>query len=276
MKGTLKAQFDVQGKIVLLEQHMTEFEEYIARQQMKTHKLEADPKLSPNLTKNNKKNQQRPKVPEVPSYTLPDSVVNGFGVTAPCLTFFEIAEVFTQLDGFLDYYSQNQDVPPHEALRRLVSSFGNNGENTPAMPNDNSGNFNPAFNQQNPGQRTPGQGFGPNGPQQFQSPLPGAHLNLPVNTNSPGNMNMSPAMQQNALGGGPVGQPQPNSVAMAHQASQQGSATGSQGTSANTSPHVTNKKRRASAVKTEMDGDTDINGKVKQSPRVGGKRQKPA
>jgi len=71
-------------------------------------------------------------------------------------------------------------------------------------------------------------------------------------------------------------------VAMASQLSQQGSTTGSQGNSANTSPHVTNKKRRASAVKTEMDADeggpvggAGGNAKVKASPRVGGKRQKP-
>ena len=68
-------------------------------------------------------------------------------------------------------------------------------------------------------------------------------------------------------------------VSMVAQQSQQGtnnSGTGSQGTSANASPNV-NKRRRASAVKTEGDeGGGEVNGitgKVKQSPRVT-KRQK--
>lgn len=96
------------------------------------------------------------------------------------------------------------------------------------------------------------------------------------NTASPANMNMSPAMHNHSL------QQPPNSVGMAAQQSQQGTntsqGTGSQGTSANTSPNVTSKRRRPSGVKTEMeDGGTEINGtgaKVKASPRVGGKRQK--
>jgi len=72
---------------------------------------------------------------------------------------------------------------------------------------------------------------------------------------------------------------------MVAQQSQQGTNTsGSQGTSANTSPNATNKRRRPSAVKVEVDdggGGTEINGtgpgggnKVKPSPRIGGKRQK--
>jgi len=73
-------------------------------------------------------------------------------------------------------------------------------------------------------------------------------------------------------------------VAMVAQQSQQGTNTsGSQGTSANTSPNVSNKRRR-STVKLEVDdggGHAEVNGsgppgatKVKASPRVGGKRQK--
>ena len=71
---------------------------------------------------------------------------------------------------------------------------------------------------------------------------------------------------------------------MVAQQSQQGTntsvGTGSQGTSANTSPNVTQKRRRASAVKLEGDdgsGLVEVNGtgpKVKASPRVGVKRQK--
>ena len=117
---------------------------------------------------------------------------------------------------------------------------------------DGAGQFNPALPQQ-ASQGTPGPNY--NGPPQFASPAPGAHLNLP-NTASPASMNMSPAMQAHGLQ----------------------NAAGSQGPSANASPNVSNKRRRASGVKIEGDGDNaapEPNGpKVKQSPRVG-KRQKP-
>jgi hypothetical protein len=111
------------------------------------------------------------------------------------------------------------------------------------------------------GQRTPGL----NGPNQFASPAL-AHLGLPTGQGSP--HLGSPA--QNHLAG---------PVAMVHQQSQQGSnLSGSQVTSANTSPNVTNKRRRASVVKTEDDGGPEVNGtgsnKVRPSPKVGGKRQK--
>ena len=92
----------------------------------------------------------------------------------------------------------------------------------------------------------------------------------------------------------------PGSVAMAHQASHQGtnpSAVGTPATgSANASPNVnvTGKRRRASGVNVVAEEGMDgVNGigpgsgggggtligtgqKVKQSPRVGGKRQKGA
>ena len=58
---------------------------------------------------------------------------------------------------------------------------------------------------------------------------------------------------------------------MVASASHQGTnttGTGSQGTSANTSPNATNKRRRASQVKIEDEGGGE--GRVKQSPKVGG------
>jgi hypothetical protein len=117
------------------------------------------------------------------------------------------------------------------------------------------------------GQRTPGL----NGPNQFASPAL-AHLGLPAGQGSPhlGGSVHTPSPAQNHLAG---------PVAMVHQQSQQGSnLSGSQVTSANTSPNVTNKRRRASGVKLEDDGGPEVNGaganKVKPSPKVGGKRQK--
>jgi len=125
----------------------------------------------------------------------------------------------------------------------------------------------------------------------FVSPAP-PHLALPMsNGASPGTIHMSPAIQNQMLQNHLQGTPQqshqllgqaPTSVGMVATQSQQGTNTsggGSQGTSANASPNVTNKRRRASAVKVEGEDTTEVNGtgpqnKVKASPRVGVKRQK--
>jgi hypothetical protein len=102
------------------------------------------------------------------------------------------------------------------------------------------------------GQRTPSMSQFPIG----QSPST-AHLGLP----------------ENVIGGSPA-QGNMQAPGMALQQSQQG--TSSSGPSANTSPNVSNKRRRPS-VKTEGDDASQPNGvqtKVKPSPRIGGKRQK--
>ena len=186
------------------------------------------------------------------------------------------------MENLFQFSQQNLQLSPSDALRQLVLSIQN--------PPQNQMNFNAAMHQQglNPsgqppsGQRTPG--F--NGPNQFASPAAGAHLSLPMNTTaSPATINMSPAMQNHPLQNHLQQQP-PTSAAMAAQQSQQGTntsgGTGSQGTSANASPNVPNKRRRPSGVKIEADdmgNGTDLNGtaaKVKPSPRIGGKRQKGA
>jgi hypothetical protein len=102
------------------------------------------------------------------------------------------------------------------------------------------------------GQRTPSMGQFPMG----QSPS-AAHLGLP----------------ENVIGGSPA-QGNMQAPGMALQQSQQG--TSSSGPSANTSPNVSTKRRRAS-VKTEGDDGAQTNGvqpKLKSTPRITGKRQK--
>lgn len=161
-------------------------------------------------------------------------------------------------------YSQNHDhLTPAEALNSLVLETARAQNPVGALP---SGGFNNAGPAGVAGQRTPGL----SGPNQFASPamqnlgLPAQgspRIGGPAHTPSPANMHMA----------GPV--------AMVHQHSQQGSnLSGSQGASANTSPNMTNKRRRASAIKLEEDGGHEVNGvagnKVKPSPRLSGKRQK--
>jgi len=186
------------------------------------------------------------------------------------------------MENLFQYSQQNPQLSASDALRQLVNTF-------PSMP-QNPMNF-AAMQQQNlnlinqapAGQRTPSY----NGPNQFASPA-GNYMNLPMSNNSgsPATMTMSPAMQNNLLQNHlqQQGQP-PTSVGMVAQQSQQGTntsvGTGSQGTSTNASPNLTNKRRRPSGVKLEGEdagGGADMNGtgpRVKASPRVGTKKQKP-
>jgi hypothetical protein len=159
-------------------------------------------------------------------------------------------------------YSQNHPtITPREALEQMVKE---NAMRTSQMVSMAQGNLNAPM--QMSGQRTPGL----NGPNQFASPAL-AHLGLPAGQGSPrlGGPVHTPSPAQNHLAG---------PVAMVHQQSQQGSnLSGSQVTSANTSPNV-NKRRRASVKMEDDGGGAEVNGtgsaKVKPSPKVGGKRQK--
>lgn len=154
-------------------------------------------------------------------------------------------------------YSQENQTGPREALMRInaeqmrMAQMANhnvamaNGQ--VAFPNQKMGGMNP--------------------PNAFQSPA-FSHLGLPQGQNSPhmGGPNHTPSPAHTAQGG----------VPMVHQMSAQGSnLSGSQGPSTNTSPNVTNKRRRPSAIKDE-DSAGQADSKTKPSPRVGGKRQKGA
>ena len=304
--GNLRAQFNQHGKIEVLECNVFEHAEYVPRAKIQAAPESPEQKPSPNVSKNAGKRaaQQRmskatqPGLEQVISSGPPKSPINRWGVTNAVLNilevsrvlkiliqwtnFLQLAETFSQMEGLFQFSQLNPQFSASDALRQLVISY----QHSPP----NQVNVNPGLQQQglNPhiqlphGQRTPS--F--NGPNQFSSPAPGAHLSLPMNnTASPATINMSPAMQNHVLQNH-LGQQPPTSAAMAAQQSQQGTntsgGTGSQGTSANASPNVTNKRRRQSGVKIESEdtsGGPEINGtapKVKQSPRVGGKRQKGA
>jgi hypothetical protein len=165
----------------------------------------------------------------------------------------------------IEYFQANPGIGPFETLRRM------NAENSQNMANANAN----ARMQNHMARAANGQVAFPNqqgmnGPNQFASPGM-QHLGLPQQQGSPhvsGPVH-TPSPAQNAQGG----------VPMMHQMSAQGSnLSGSQVPSTNTSPNVSNKRRRPSTVKGE-DGDANANqdgnqNKVKPSPRIGGKRQK--
>lgn len=187
----------------------------------------------------------------------------------------------TMLGPLCSYSQKHPELSAREALNLLTTQIQ-------AQPNQM---HNPNFHPQ-PGHPLNNPALQQALPNNFISPIP-PHLALPMsNGASPGTIHMSPAIQhqmlhQNHLQGTPqqahqlLGQA-PTSVGMVATQSQQGTNTsggGSQGTSANASPNVTNKRRRPSAVKVEGEDAPEVNGtgpqnKVKASPRVGVKRQK--
>jgi hypothetical protein len=171
----------------------------------------------------------------------------------------------TAMGPIMEYFHTHPGVSPKESLFRVTQDNAQNmaNVNNARLQNQMAARANGQVtfpNQMNPGMT---------GPNQFNSPAMG-HLGIPQAQGSPlmGGPNHTPSPAQNPAAGG---------VAMIHQMSAQGSnLSGSQGPSTNTSPNVSNKRRRASGVKLEEEGTGDSNGanKVKPSPKIGGKRQK--
>lgn len=204
------------------------------------------------------------------------------------------------MGALFQFSQQRPQLDPFQALAQMCNQFSNEQERQMAGAQQQQQQHqqqqhtpNPQFNQvmHHPGQPTPQQ-HNMNAFQQnnFLSPAH-AHLSLPnQNTNpsaSPATLSNhpTPSMQNLAL----QNSMQQGGVPMNAQISHQGtnpSAGGTPGGSANASPSVTNKRRRPSGVGLGVGGVgeevVEINGagptggphKVKQSPKVGGKRQK--
>lgn len=165
----------------------------------------------------------------------------------------------THMREMIDFSQQNGDVAPSEGLERFLEQVQMN-----QMMQMNGG-MQSAFAATQPGMRTPSLG---NQVNFFASPQ-NLNLQLPNNMNSPHmRPGQSPAMQASGsmMGMGP----QP----MVAQLSQQGSASAT--ASSNTSPNVSSKKRRASAVKVEGDEANGAKANPKATPKGGSKRQKNA
>ena len=165
----------------------------------------------------------------------------------------------------MEYYHTHSDLAPREALTRL------NTEHQQNFAQANHARLQNQMARQVNGQIAFPNNMGPgmNVPNQFASPAM-AHLGLPQGQGSPhlGGPVHTPSPAQNPGVGG---------VPMMHQMSAQGSnLSGSQGPSTNTSPNVSNKRRRPSAIKLEEENASQENnaGKVRPSPKVSGKRQK--
>ena len=207
------------------------------------------------------------------------------------------------------FSQEHPELTPSDALGKLFERMNEESRRMQVAQAQGQHQFNPNMAQQQHPQQTPQPTF--QTPNTFLSPAQAAHLNLPGTNASGSPANLSnqgtPAManlalqQQHAQQHNAMGAPgPPGSIAMAHQASHQGTNPSAVGTpaagSANASPNVnvTGKRRRPSGVNVGAeDGMDGVNGilpgggvnngggtligtgqKVKQSPRVGGKRQK--
>lgn len=233
--GKLRAQFDAEQKLALLEFTTTSHDEFISRKMAidaakpnhnwikDWHRLNSsDAKQSPEMSKKGKAKQMKSPMTAPPDISLPDSAVkSNMGITEHVFQYLELAEVIGIMQPLMSYSVANPQYGPYAALEM----YNNNNATGPQM----------VMNGQQPGNVPGGPGPGPRTPSfgQFQ-------------------MGASPAAAHHALPGSPhMGSPATGHMqapGMALQQSQQG--TSSSGPSANTSP-ASNKRRRPSTVKTE-------------------------
>ncbi|KAI1759092.1 LIM-domain binding protein-domain-containing protein [Hypoxylon sp. FL1150] len=259
--GLLRAQFDADQKLELLEFITHSHEEYHSRKMVieaakPAHnwvkdwmKVNGQDSRSPEMNKKGKAKPMKSPPHPPPDIDLPQSAVKqNIGITEAVFQFLEIIEVVGQMNPLFHFYNTHTGLSPYGALEQYVNQHITNPQQ-------------PVMNGQHPNgppnPRTPSFGQFPMG----ASPA-ATHLQLP---NSP------------HLGSPAQGHMQ--APGMQLQQSQQG--TSSSGPSANTSP-ASNKRRRASTVKAEEDsgaptpasiGAPQVNGvaganKKPQTPRM--------
>jgi hypothetical protein len=171
----------------------------------------------------------------------------------------------SRMTDLLAHYQENPQYTPVQALDNWVTIANMNNPHVAQQLGQQQNALNQMQGMRNPGQAgLPPGARTPSGPGQ-----PGPHFMSPAMANNllPTGVNGSPhLMQQHHT-------PSPASHAMVTAHSQQGTNSSAAG-SVNTSPNVTNKRRRSTAKMEQDDGGGDMNGaKVKQSPRVGGNKR---
>ncbi|KAJ2977745.1 hypothetical protein NUW58_g7717 [Xylaria curta] len=255
--GHLKAQFDSEQRLDMLEFITQGHEEYVSRKMVinaarPTHtwakewkKVNGqDANVSPEMSKKGKAKQMKSPPNPPPDFVIPHSAVKGnMGITEPVFQFLEIVEVMGQMNPLFGFYQTHPSLSPYAALDQYVNTHITNAPQQAVMNGHASGNM-------PPNQRTPSFSQFPLG----ASPA-ASHLQLPN----------SPHMGSPAQG---------HMQAPGMQLQQSAQGTNSSGPSANTSP-ASNKRRRPSAVKAEEDsgaptpaslGATQVNGVGKKNP----------
>ncbi|KAF9639689.1 hypothetical protein BFW01_g11495 [Lasiodiplodia theobromae] len=300
--GKLSAMFDRDDKINLLIFETADHMQYLPRSTLEGlfHVRSPHQNMSPKMSKKNPPNQRNPRMqnaePTMLFSELPEAPVSTWGVTNPVLQFLEVGETLSNMQELFAHYHANPGNTPSQAMNSLVANLNIQQQNQGGMAPGNP--MQPGQQQQGP--QPPQQG-GPGQPQINLPPgaptpnsAPGARTpqnmaggNPNVQPHPPNQQFMSPHianLQQfpgglnPAVNGSPHlgGQTHTPSPAQAHmqapglvaQHSQQGTNS-SAAASANTSPNVSNKRRR-STVKTEGDDGPDgaPTAKVKPSPRM--------
>jgi hypothetical protein len=230
--GVLRAQFDSEQKVELLEFLTTSYEEYISRDVViqaarpvhnwmkEWRQLNSqDGTHSPEMSNKKKAKSFRCPANPPPDFDLPQpDVKQGMCTTHAVHQFLEIVEIMGQMTPIFNLVHQHPGgLAPYTALEQYVNQINSSGQGVNGQNMPQGGPRTPSFNQ------------------------------FPIGA--------SPAMTNQMLPGSPhIGSPAPGQMqapGMQLQASQQG--TSSSGPSANTSPSQNNKRRRASAVKTEDD-----------------------
>ncbi|KAH7117086.1 LIM-domain binding protein-domain-containing protein, partial [Dendryphion nanum] len=214
---------------------------------------------SPRMNKTTAKRrlQQENLDPVIRKSDLPNPDITEYGIPTVLQSYLEIYETMNNMTNLIAYYQENPQFNPPQAMVQ----WNNAMSNSPALAQQSQGimGMQPPQQGMQPGARTPSGPGQPVGPQ-FMSPAM-ANSSLLQNgslTGSPHLMNQSHT-------------PSPASHAMVAQHSQQGSSA-----SVNTSPNVSNKRRRSTAkIEGDDGGGVEMNGvqKVKQSPRVGGNKR---
>lgn len=291
--GKLSAMFDQNDKINLLVFETHDHQQYLPRTHLEQLFQTRSPQqnMSPKMSKKNAPNQRNPRMqniePTMLHSELPEAPVSTWGVTNPVLQFLEVGETLSNMQELFAHYHQNPGNTPSQAMNSLVASLNLQQQNQAGMPQ---GSQMPQQQQQGgpgqpqinlpPGAPTPGSAPGARTPQS----MPGGNPNMPphppnqqfmsphlANQMFPGALN--PAVNGSPHLGGSTHTPSP---AMTHmqapglvaQHSQQGTNS-SAAASANTSPNVSNKRRRSTVKAEDNDAhDGPPQPKVKPSPRL--------
>ncbi|KAI0859954.1 LIM-domain binding protein-domain-containing protein [Xylaria cubensis] len=255
--GQLKAQFDSEQKLDMLEFNTQSHEEYVSRKMVinaarPTHhwakewkKVNGqDANASPEMSKKGKTKTLKSPPNPPPDFVIPHSAVKGnMGITESVFQFLEIVEVMGQMNPLFNYYQAHSSLSPYQALDQYVNTHITNGPQQVTMNGHAAGAI-------QPNQRTPSFNQFPIGASPATS-----HLQLPN----------SPHMGSPAQG---------HMQAPGMQLQQSAQGTNSSGPSANTSP-ASNKRRRPSAVKAEEDsgaptptnlGAPQVNGVATKKP----------
>ncbi|KAF2866191.1 LIM-domain binding protein-domain-containing protein [Massariosphaeria phaeospora] len=273
--GKLTAYYAGSEKMEWLQFEMQGYQQYLQRAALVPLFQPQSPTLinqtnSPRMSKTKQRQQQQQQqrlLQEQQQETylqlsrLPEANVSEWGIPPELQAYLEIYETMNNMTSVMSHYQENEPLTPAEAMQHWVTSMASN----PAIAIQNANqmhNMSQLSQMQQPSQGLPPGGRTPSAPGQ-----PG----LP-----PNHQFMSPAMQHSLLPTAPMNgsphlmqqshTPSPASHPMVAHHSQSSNTA-----SVNTSPNVSNKRRRSTA-KMEPDDGGEVNGaiKVKQSPKVGG------